>query len=203
MFMAVLNIRHSYAPGRLGAGAEQRRHDRDGRGVLGAARPEHARPRRTMTTAADRWCSASAPRSASPRRRWCSIPALRRTGFHWQWRFRARPERGRPDARGRHARRLGARLRRGQPDRRHGDRSGRHRQRRRSPSSPTPTCSFQMPYGILVVSLLTALMPRLSRAAARGEHDDGDRRPRRSAPGCRRSRCVPITARPDRARASR
>jgi putative peptidoglycan lipid II flippase len=29
----------------------------------------------------------------------------------------------------------------------------------------------QMPYGILVVSLLTALMPRLSRAAARGEID--------------------------------
>jgi putative peptidoglycan lipid II flippase len=30
---------------------------------------------------------------------------------------------------------------------------------------------LQMPYGILVVSLLTALMPRLSRAAARGEID--------------------------------
>jgi putative peptidoglycan lipid II flippase len=31
---------------------------------------------------------------------------------------------------------------------------------------------IQMPYGILVVSLLTALMPRLSRAAARGQTDD-------------------------------
>jgi putative peptidoglycan lipid II flippase len=31
---------------------------------------------------------------------------------------------------------------------------------------------LQMPYGILVVSLLTALMPRLSRAAARDERDD-------------------------------
>ena len=30
---------------------------------------------------------------------------------------------------------------------------------------------FQMPYGILVVSLLTAMMPRLSRAAARGDDD--------------------------------
>ena len=30
---------------------------------------------------------------------------------------------------------------------------------------------LQMPYGILVVSLLTALMPRLSRAAAREQHD--------------------------------
>lgn len=29
---------------------------------------------------------------------------------------------------------------------------------------------FQVPYGILGVSLLTALMPRMSRAAARGEH---------------------------------
>jgi putative peptidoglycan lipid II flippase len=29
---------------------------------------------------------------------------------------------------------------------------------------------FQMPYGILVVSLLTAIMPRLSRAAVRGDH---------------------------------
>jgi len=28
---------------------------------------------------------------------------------------------------------------------------------------------FQMPYGILGVSLLTALMPRMSRAAARGD----------------------------------
>jgi putative peptidoglycan lipid II flippase len=31
---------------------------------------------------------------------------------------------------------------------------------------------FQMPYGILVVSLLTALMPRLSRAAARRQRQD-------------------------------
>lgn len=30
---------------------------------------------------------------------------------------------------------------------------------------------FQMPYGILVVSLLTAIMPRLSRAAVRGDRD--------------------------------
>ena len=30
---------------------------------------------------------------------------------------------------------------------------------------------FQMPYGILGVSLLTALMPRMSRAAARGDRD--------------------------------
>jgi putative peptidoglycan lipid II flippase len=30
---------------------------------------------------------------------------------------------------------------------------------------------FQMPYGILGVSLLTALMPRMSRAAARGDQD--------------------------------
>jgi putative peptidoglycan lipid II flippase len=29
---------------------------------------------------------------------------------------------------------------------------------------------FQVPYGILVVSLLTAIMPRLSRAAVRGDH---------------------------------
>jgi putative peptidoglycan lipid II flippase len=30
---------------------------------------------------------------------------------------------------------------------------------------------FQMPYGILVVSVLTAIMPRLSRAAVRGDND--------------------------------
>ena len=30
---------------------------------------------------------------------------------------------------------------------------------------------FQMPYGILVVSLLTAIMPRLSRAAVRGDNE--------------------------------
>ena len=96
------------------------------------------------------------------------VVPLRRTGFHWQWRFRAGP-----------------------------DQSGRMAEFRtltlwvlgyvlasqlgvvvinRVANShggvqifANADLLFQVPYGILGVSLLTALMPRMSRAAARGE----------------------------------
>ncbi len=60
-------------------------------------------------------------------------PFLKRTGFHWHWRFRAdaaERESGRM-RRGRDADRLGAGLRRGQPDRRHRHHQGRLHPRRR------------------------------------------------------------------------
>jgi putative peptidoglycan lipid II flippase len=96
------------------------------------------------------------------------VPALRRTGFTWQWRFRALP---------------------GQSDRlkevgalagwvlgyvvvsqigvsviqRIGNENGGFS------VFTYADLLFQMPYGILVVSVLTAIMPRLSRAAVRND----------------------------------
>ena len=98
------------------------------------------------------------------------VPALRRTGFTWQWRFRALP---------------------GQSERlrevgtlagwvlgyvvvsqigvsviqRIGNENGGFS------VFTYADLLFQMPYGILVVSVLTAIMPRLSRAAVRNDTD--------------------------------
>jgi len=98
------------------------------------------------------------------------VPALRRTGFTWQWRFRALP---------------------GQSERtrevgtlagwvlgyvvvsqigvsviqRVGNENGGFS------VFTNADLLFQMPYGILVVSVLTAIMPRLSRAAVRNDTD--------------------------------
>lgn len=96
---------------------------------------------------------------------------LRRTGFVWQWRFRAHPSEA-----GRMAEfsnltlwvlgyvaisQVGvfvvnrvANIRAGGPT-----------------TFANADLLFQVPYGILGVSLLTALMPRMSRAAARGDVD--------------------------------
>jgi putative peptidoglycan lipid II flippase len=96
------------------------------------------------------------------------IPSLRRSGFVWQWRFRARPnEAGRMKEVGSLggwvlayviASQIGVTVvaKVGVGD------SG-------FTIFTNADLLFQMPYGILVVSLLTALMPRLSRSAARGE----------------------------------
>ncbi|MGN6606996.1 MAG: murein biosynthesis integral membrane protein MurJ [Jatrophihabitans sp.] len=97
------------------------------------------------------------------------VPALRRTGFDWQWRFRARPnEVGRLQAAAKLAgwvlvyvvasqigvtviAKVGA-------------------AHKAFTIFTNADLLIQMPYGILVVSLLTALMPRMSRAAARDDH---------------------------------
>jgi putative peptidoglycan lipid II flippase len=99
------------------------------------------------------------------------LPALRRVGFRWRWRL---------DLRGSRLGEAGAlalwvigyvlvsqvgylvqvRIATGVPP--------------GEPGFATFTYAsllFQMPYGILGVSLLTALMPRMSRAAARGDRD--------------------------------
>jgi putative peptidoglycan lipid II flippase len=99
------------------------------------------------------------------------IPALRRTGFRWQWRFRAAPnEKGRMKEAGtlvgwvlgyvvasqvgvsvilKVALNLG-----------HGPYT----------EFTNADLLFQVPYGVLGVSLLTGLMPRMSRAASRGDN---------------------------------
>ena len=97
------------------------------------------------------------------------LPALRRTGFRWRWRL---------DLRGSRLGEAGPlalwvigyvvvsqigylvqlRLANGVPDTEPG-----------TSVFTNASLLFQMPYGILGVSLLTALMPRMSRAAARGD----------------------------------
>ncbi len=98
------------------------------------------------------------------------VPALRRTGFTWQWRFRAQPgQQDRLKEIGTLAgwvlgyvvvSQLGVSVI---------QRVGIH-----NGGFSVFTYAdllFQMPYGILVVSVLTAIMPRLSRAAVRGDRD--------------------------------
>jgi len=97
------------------------------------------------------------------------VPALRRAGFHWQWRFRARPnEIGRMKEVGSLAGWvLGYVL---------ASQVGVTVIQKIGISDGGLTVFtqadllFQMPYGILVVSLLTAIMPRMSRAAVRGDN---------------------------------
>ncbi|SDI83314.1 putative peptidoglycan lipid II flippase [Frankineae bacterium MT45] len=97
------------------------------------------------------------------------LPFLRRSGFHWEWRFRARPEeRGRLGEVGGLAgwvigyvvaSQIGLWLVFKVANRHEGG----------AAAFAAADLIFQMPYGIIGVSLLTALMPRMSRSAARGE----------------------------------
>jgi putative peptidoglycan lipid II flippase len=98
------------------------------------------------------------------------LPALRRTGFTWQWRFRARPgEQDRLKEIGTLAgwvlgyvvvSQIGVSV-----IQKVGNDNGGFS------VFTYADLLFQMPYGILVVSVLTAIMPRLSRAAVRGDNE--------------------------------
>lgn len=97
------------------------------------------------------------------------IPSLRRTGFRWAWRFRARPaEVGRMREVGTLAGWVLAYVVISQIGvtviQKVGIANGGFT------VFTNADLLFQMPYGILVVSLLTAIMPRLSRAAVRGDN---------------------------------
>jgi putative peptidoglycan lipid II flippase len=97
------------------------------------------------------------------------IPSLRRSGFRWSWRFRARPsEVGRMREVGTLAgwvlgyvviSQIGVTV-----IQKVGNANGGFT------IFTYADLLFQMPFGILVVSLLTAIMPRLSRAAVRGDN---------------------------------
>jgi putative peptidoglycan lipid II flippase len=99
------------------------------------------------------------------------VPALRATGFHWRWRFRSHPhEVGRMREVGTLAgwvfgyvvaSQVGVTVIAVIGVHHHGAYT----------TFTNADLLVQMPYGILVVSLLTALMPRLSRAAARNQVD--------------------------------
>lgn len=96
------------------------------------------------------------------------VPALRRTGFTWQWRFRAQP------GESERLREIGtlagwvlgyvviSQIGVSVIQRVGNDNGG-------FSVFTYADLLFQMPYGILVVSVLTAIMPRLSRAAVRGD----------------------------------
>lgn len=98
------------------------------------------------------------------------IPSLRSVGFRWRWRFRALPsEVGRMREVGTLAgwvlvyvvvSQLGVSV-----IQKVGNHNGGFS------VFTAADLLFQMPYGILVVSLLTAIMPRLSRAALRKDND--------------------------------
>jgi putative peptidoglycan lipid II flippase len=97
------------------------------------------------------------------------IPALRRSGFRWQWRFRARPgEKDRLREIGSLATWVFAYVVVSQIGvsviQKIGNSNGGFT------VFTNADLLFQMPYGVLVVSVLTAIMPRLSRAAVRGDN---------------------------------
>lgn len=98
------------------------------------------------------------------------IPSLRRVGFHWQWRFRGRPE----DAgRLREVGVLGGWVLAYVVVSQIGVSVIQKVGNTNNGFSVFTNADllFQMPYGILVVSLLTAIMPRLSRAALREDNE--------------------------------
>jgi putative peptidoglycan lipid II flippase len=166
MFMAVLNIRHSYAPGAWSP-------------VLNnlvmivtlvvfwtLPGPKTLTPA-TMTTAQLLVLGIGTTVGIAAQAL-VLIPSLRKTGFRWQWRFRARPnELGRMREVGTLAgwvlgyvvaSQIGVTV-----IAKVGVSHGAFT------VFTNADLLLQMPYGILVVSLLTALMPRLSRSAARGQ----------------------------------
>ena len=184
MFGAMLNTRGMSRPFGLGAGAEQRRRPRRARACSCCCRPDQPGPRAASATPAPgarRRHDAGHRRAgagAAPGRAADRVPLPRRFGAGTDG-----------SAGDRSARRLGARLRADQPGRLH-----RHdpRRRRRGTGSVAIYANawllLQVPYGVLGVSLLTALMPRMSRAAA-GAAPPTCSTTSRSAPGCPRSCC--------------
>lgn len=98
----------------------------------------------------------------------CLLPPLRRSGFRWRWRFRSSPGRSAPTGQLRAtilwvglyvlASQLGVAV------------ITRIALSHGALSTFTyAALLFQAPYGVLGVSVLTAIMPRMSRAAARGQ----------------------------------
>ena len=90
MFMAVLNIKHVFGPGRLGAGAQQRDHDRHGGHLLTLPGPNTLLPS-TITNPQILVLGIGTTLGSRPRPL-VLIPFVRRTGFPWKWRLRGAPE---------------------------------------------------------------------------------------------------------------
>lgn len=169
MFMAVLNIRHSYAPGAWSPVLNNVVMIVT-IGVFFALPGPHTLTPSSMTTTQVVVLGVGTTLGIAAQAL-VLIPALRRSGFRWRWRLRARAnELGRMRELGTLATwvfayvvasQIGVTV--------IGVVGGRGRA---FAVFTNADLLIQMPYGILVVSLLTALMPRLSRAAAREQHDE-------------------------------
>jgi putative peptidoglycan lipid II flippase len=169
MFMAVLNIRHSYGPGAWSPVLNNVVMIVTV-GIFWALPGPTVLTPSSMTTAQVLVLGIGTTLGIAAQAL-VLIPALRRTGFHWAWRFRARPnELGRMKEVGALAgwvlgyvvaSQIGVTVIAAV--------GGRHHA---FTVFTQADLLVQMPYGILVVSLLTALMPRLSRAAAREQTDE-------------------------------
>ena len=168
MFMAVLNIRHSYAPGAWSPVVNN---------VIMIVTigifwmlpgPKSLDPA-TITTAQVLVMGIGTTLGIAAQAL-VLIPYLRRTGFQWKWRFRAHEnELGRMREVGTLAGWVLGYVVASQVGvsviQRIGIENGG------LTVFTQVDLLFQVPYGILVVSLLTAIMPRLSRAAVRGDDE--------------------------------
>jgi len=169
MFMAVLNIRHSYGPG-MWAPVLNNVVMIVTVAIFFALPGPHTLTPATITTAQILVMGIGTTLGIVAQAL-VLIPALRRTGFRWRWRFRARPnEVGRMREVATLAGWVFAYVVASQVGvtviQKIGFSNGG------LTVFTQADLLFQVPYGILVVSLLTAIMPRMSRAAVRGANDE-------------------------------
>ncbi|HEY8301673.1 MAG TPA: murein biosynthesis integral membrane protein MurJ [Jatrophihabitans sp.] len=169
MFMAVLNIRHSYGPGAW-APVLNNVVMIVTIAVFFVLPGPHVLTPSSMTTTQVVVLGVGTTLGIAAQAL-VLVPALRRTGFHWRWRFRAAPnEIGRMREVGQLAGWVLCYVVASQIGVTVIAAVGGHN--KAFTIFTQADLLVQMPYGILVVSLLTALMPRLSRAAAREQHDE-------------------------------
>jgi putative peptidoglycan lipid II flippase len=169
MFMAVLNIRHSFGPGAWSPVLNNVVMIVT-LGVFWALPGPDALTPASMTTPQVLVLGVGTTLGIAAQAL-VLVPALRRTGFRWHWRFRSRPnEAGRMREVGTLALWVLGYVVASQVGVTVIGVVGGHR--RAFTVFTNADLLIQMPYGILVVSLLTALMPRLSRSAARGQTDE-------------------------------
>ena len=169
MFMAVLNVRHSFGPGAWSPVLNNVIMIAT-IGVFWALPGPHDLRPNTITTGQVLVLGIGTTLGIAAQAM-VLIPALRSTGFHWKWRFRAHPnEVGRMREVGALAGWVFGYVVASQVGVTVIAVIGVHHHGAYTVFTNADLL-IQMPYGILVVSLLTALMPRLSRAAARGRVD--------------------------------
>jgi putative peptidoglycan lipid II flippase len=169
MFMAVLNVRHSFGPGAWSPVLNNVIMIVT-IGVFWALPGPHDLRPDTITTSQVLVLGIGTTLGIAAQAL-VLIPALRATNFHWQWRFRARPnEVGRMREVGTLAGWVFGYVVASQVGVTVIAVIGVHHHGAYTVFTNADLL-VQMPYGILVVSLLTALMPRLSRSAARGRID--------------------------------
>ncbi|MCW2497200.1 murein biosynthesis integral membrane protein MurJ [Jatrophihabitans sp.] len=169
MLMAVLNVRHSFAPGAWAPVLNNVILIATVCAFWALPGPKTLNPA-TMTTAQILVIGLGTTLGIVAQAL-VLFPALRRSGFFWQWRFRARPnEVGRMKEVSSLAGWVLAYVVASQIGVTVIAKVGVTHHA--FTAFTNADLLLQMPYGILVVSLLTAIMPRLSRAAARGQSSD-------------------------------